>query len=143
MANPLVRRLAQAAAEAGWWSLQFNFRYLGTKADPSRDLSQERDDLLGGVRFARRALAPGPIFVAGKSMGARVCSRASADRDFAGVIALDYPLHPRFRPEVRNPPEWRKLTSPPCSSRESTIRSAISPASRKSDAVCPSRATSP
>jgi hypothetical protein len=45
-------------------------------------------------------------------MGARVCARASADPDVAGVIALGYPLHPRSRPEVRNPPEWPKLVKP-------------------------------
>ena len=45
-------------------------------------------------------------------MGARVCARASGDPDIAGVIALGYPLHPRFKPEVRNPPEWPRLVKP-------------------------------
>ena len=35
-----------------------------------------------------------------------------ADPDVAGVIALGYPLHPRFRPEVLNPPEWPFLVKP-------------------------------
>ncbi len=112
MRNPLVRRIAGAAAEAGWWSLRFNFRYADAKTSASRDLSQEEDDLLGAVRFARKAVTEGPIVVAGKSMGARVCARASRDPDIAGVIALGYPLHPRFRPEVRNPPEWPTLVKP-------------------------------
>ena len=112
MTSPLVRRIAQAAAEAGRWSLRFNFGYVDAKTSASRDLSQEEDDLLGAVRFARKAVIDGPIFLAGKSMGARVCARASGDLDIAGVIALGYPLHPRFKPEVRNPPEWPKLVKP-------------------------------
>jgi predicted alpha/beta-hydrolase family hydrolase len=28
------------------------------------------------------------------------------------MIALGYPLHPRFRPEVRDPPEWPKIVKP-------------------------------
>lgn len=45
-------------------------------------------------------------------MGARVCARASSDSEIEGVIALGYPLHPMFRPEVHNPPEWPKLVKP-------------------------------
>ncbi|MGQ0796543.1 MAG: alpha/beta hydrolase family protein [Methanobacteriota archaeon] len=112
MRNPLVRRVASAAAEAGWWALRFNFRYVDAKGRASRDLSAEEDDLLGAVRFARKALPSGLIVVAGASMGARVGARASADPDIAGVVALGYPLHPRLRPEVRNPPEWPKLVKP-------------------------------
>jgi hypothetical protein len=110
--NPLVRRVAQAAADAGWWALRFNFRYVDARTRASRDLSVEEDDLLGAVRFARKALPGAPLLVAGKSMGARVCARASVDPDIAGVVALGYPLHPRSRPEVRNPPEWPRLARP-------------------------------
>ncbi len=110
--NPLVRRLAEAVASEGIWALRFNFRYVDAKGQASRDLSREEDDLRGAVRFARAALPLGKIFVAGKSMGARVCARASADPEVAGVIALGYPLHPRFRPEVLNPPEWPYLVKP-------------------------------
>ncbi len=109
MTVPLVRRLAESAAEAGLLAVRFNFRYVDAKTQASRDLSAEEDDLLGAVRFARQALPSKPILVAGKSMGARVCAWASADPDVAGVIALGYPLHPMFRPQVRNPPEWPKL----------------------------------
>ena len=110
--NPLVRRVAEAVVSEGIWGLRFNFRYVDANGQASRDLSQEEDDLRGAVRFAREALSSQKIFVAGKSMGARVCARASADPDVAGVIALGYPLHPRFRPEVLNPPEWPYLMKP-------------------------------
>ncbi len=110
--NPLVRRVAEAAASSGVWALRFNFRYVEAKGRASRDLSREEDDLRGAVRFAREALPSQRIFFAGKSMGARVCARASADPEIAGVIGLGYPLHPRFRPEVLNPPEWPYLVKP-------------------------------
>jgi hypothetical protein len=108
----LLKRLSTEAAESGVWALRFDFRYVDVKGKASRDLSREEDDLRGAIRFARSAVPVGPVFVAGKSMGARVCFRASSDPDVAGVIALGYPLHPRNRPEVRNPPEWPFLVKP-------------------------------
>src|SRR5437899_1209231 len=110
--NPLLRRVAEAVASEGIWALRFNFRYVEAKGQASRDLSREEDDLHGAIRFAREAVPAHRIFLAGKSMGARVCARASADPEVAGVIALGYPLHPRFRPEVLNPPEWPYLVKP-------------------------------
>jgi hypothetical protein len=108
----LLRRLSAEAAESGVWALRFDFRYVDAKGKASRDLSREEDDLRGAVRFARSAVPAGPVVIAGKSMGARVCFRASSDPEVAGVIALGYPLHPRNRPEVRDPPEWPLLAKP-------------------------------
>jgi len=112
MRNPLVRRIAQAAADSGIAALRMNFRYADERGRASKDLSREEGDLRGAVAFLRRELGPIPLFVAGKSMGARVCARASSDPDIAGMIALGYPLHPQFRPEVRNPPEWPLIRKP-------------------------------
>jgi len=112
MDHPMIRRLSIALAEAGVWTLRFNFRYTDEKVAASRDLSREEGDLLAAVHFARKEVASAPVFVAGMSMGARVCARASGDPDIAGVIALGYPLHPPGRPEVRDPPEWPKLVKP-------------------------------
>src|SRR2546427_4022434 len=110
--NPLVRRVAEAVASEGIWALRFNFRYVDAKGLASRDLSREEDDLHGAILFAHEAVPAHRIFLAGKSMGARVCARASADPEGAGVIAFGYPLHPRVRPEVLNPPEWPYLVKP-------------------------------
>lgn len=112
MRNPLVRRLSESSAENGIWSLRFNFCYVELKGRASRDLSIEEDDLRGAVAFARQSISSVPIIVAGKSMGARVCARASSDPAIEAVIALGYPLHPRFRPEVTDPPEWPMLVKP-------------------------------
>ncbi len=113
MRTPLLRRLAEAGAHAGVWALRINFRYVDEKGKATWDLSREERDLLGAVRFARvRVPSAAPVLVAGKSMGARVCARASGDADVAGVIALGYPLHPMFQPDVRDPPEWPLLVKP-------------------------------
>jgi uncharacterized protein len=109
---PFIRRIAEAAATSVIGALRMNFRYTDEKGKASRDLSREEEDLRGGARFLKRELGTVPIFVAGISMGARVAARASSDPDMAGLIALGYPLHPQFRPEVRNPPEWPKLVKP-------------------------------
>ena len=88
--NPLIRKLAEAVSAEGIWALRFNFRYADVKGQASRDLSREEDDLRGAVRFARKALPAQRTFVAGKSMGARVSARASADPDVAGIDPLQY-----------------------------------------------------
>lgn len=110
--NPLVKRIAEAAAESGVAALRMNFRYVDEKGTASRDLSREEDDLRGAIRFLKADLGHGPIVIAGKSMGARVCARACSDPDVVGLIALGYPLHPMLRPQVRNPPEWPLIVKP-------------------------------
>jgi predicted alpha/beta-hydrolase family hydrolase len=112
MRNPLIKRISKTASEAGLAALRINFRYADEKGRASRDLTREEDDLRGALRFLRKDIGDRPIFIAGKSMGARVCARTSSDPDVAGMIALGYPLHPQFRPQVRNPPEWPLIVKP-------------------------------
>lgn len=112
MRNPLLRRLAPAAVESGISALRMNFRYVDEKGRASRDLAREEDDLRGAIRFMGAEYPGVPLFVAGKSMGARVCARASSHTGVSGMIGLGYPLHPMFRPEVRNPPEWPMIVKP-------------------------------
>jgi uncharacterized protein len=112
MRAPFFRRLAEAGADAGIGALRMNFRYTDEKGRASRDLSREEDDLRGALRFMADQLPGLPILAAGKSMGAPVCARASSDPLVMGIIALGYPLHPMFRPQVRNPPEWPMIVKP-------------------------------
>src|SRR5437899_3298214 len=100
--NPLIRRLGEAVASEGIWALRFNFRYVDAKGLASRDLSREEDDLHGAIRFAREAVPSHKIFLAGKSMGAGVCARASADPDVGGRQPAGYPVQPSLRPDVVN-----------------------------------------
>lgn len=112
MRAAFIRRIAEAAAAAGIGALRMNFRYTDEKGKASRDLGREEDDLRGALRFMKPDLGAVPTFVAGISMGARVAARASSDSDMAGLIALGYPLHPMFHPQVRNPPEWPLIVRP-------------------------------
>lgn len=104
--------MSEAATDIGMWALRFNFRYVEAKGRASRDLAAEEDDLRSALKFARAALPSAPIFAMGASMGARVCARASSDATVHGIVALGYPLHPRSRPEVMDPPEWPYLVKP-------------------------------
>jgi predicted alpha/beta-hydrolase family hydrolase len=112
MRAPFIRKIAEAAVQSGIGALPMNFRYTDERGKASRKLSREEDDLRGALGFLKRELGGLPILVAGISMGARVAARASFDPDMAGLIALGYPLHPIFRPQVRNPPEWPLIVKP-------------------------------
>src|SRR2546430_17143509 len=92
MRNLFAKRIATAASQAGLAALRMTFRYADEKGRASRNLTREEDDLRGAVRFLRKEIGDPPIFIAGKSMGARVCARTSSDSDVAGMIALGYPL---------------------------------------------------
>ena len=70
MRNPLIARLARAAAERGWDALRFNFRGVGNSAGEWSGGREEHADLADAVAHAR-ALAPGlPVGVIGFSFGA-------------------------------------------------------------------------
>jgi uncharacterized protein len=48
---------------------------------------------------ARRLGVPCPLFVGGRSAGARVACRTAAEVGAVGVVALAFPLHPPGRPD--------------------------------------------
>src|SRR5947208_7052725 len=49
--NPIPRRIATAAGDAGLAGLRMNFRYGEEKGVASRDLARVEDDFRGGLRF--------------------------------------------------------------------------------------------
>jgi predicted alpha/beta-hydrolase family hydrolase len=56
--------------------------------------------------------APGPLFVGGRSSGARVACRTAAAVGAAGVLCLAFPLHPPGRPEKTRLGELEAVTAP-------------------------------
>src|SRR5437762_11785335 len=110
--NPIPRRIATAAADAGLAALRMNFRYTDEKGVASRDLAREEDDLRGALRFMVNRFPEIPIFIAGQWMGARGCARASAAPLAQGIIAPAYPRHPKIRSYVRKPPERQLHVQP-------------------------------
>ena len=91
--HDLLRTFTEVLARRGYAGLRFNFPYreAGKKAPNSKEILMEtyraaRDDL------AQR-LDDAPIYLAGKSLGARTASLV-ADADGArGLIFLGYPIH--------------------------------------------------
>ena len=59
---------------------------------------------IAGIR-RRRGLAGLPLFVGGRSNGARVACRTAVTSGAAGVVALAFPVHPPGRPENSRLPE--------------------------------------
>jgi hypothetical protein len=55
---------------------------------------------------------PGPLFVGGRSSGARVACRTAGAADAAGVLCLAFPLHPPGRPEKTRLPELEDVEAP-------------------------------
>jgi predicted alpha/beta-hydrolase family hydrolase len=53
-----------------------------------------------------------PLYVGGRSSGARVACRTSAAVGAAGVVCLAFPLHPPGRPEKTRLPELEQVTVP-------------------------------
>ena len=54
----------------------------------------------------------GPLFVGGRSSGARVACRTAAATSAAGVLCLAFPLHPPGRPEKTRLGELEAVTVP-------------------------------
>jgi predicted alpha/beta-hydrolase family hydrolase len=53
-----------------------------------------------------------PLYVGGRSSGARVACRTAAETGAAGVLCLAFPLHPPGKPEKTRLPELEAVTVP-------------------------------
>ncbi|HEX4672484.1 MAG TPA: alpha/beta family hydrolase [Solirubrobacteraceae bacterium] len=60
----------------------------------------------------RRRLIAGDLIVGGRSAGARVACRTSAETGATAVLCLAFPLHPPGRPEKSRLPELEAVTVP-------------------------------
>ncbi len=68
----------------------------------------------GAAGLAERSgLAPGALFLGGRSMGGRMCSVAVAEGlACRGLVLVSYPLHPPGKPERRRSDHFPTLTVP-------------------------------
>jgi len=75
------------------------FRVAGRRTPPAAGPQDSAWLELIRVLRRRRGLGSLPLFVGGRSNGARVACRTADALDASGVVALAYPLHPPGRPE--------------------------------------------
>jgi len=140
--SPLLVRLAQAFAEAGWLVLRYDLPFRRQRKAPSPSF-QARDR--EGVRHAvaeLRKRARGKVVAGGQSYGGRMTAMAAAgDSGLAdGLLLLSYPLHApgkaeqkrtQFFPELRTPVLFVSGTKDPFGSPEELRESiAAIPASK-------------
>ncbi|TFV86547.1 alpha/beta family hydrolase [Blastococcus sp. CT_GayMR16] len=101
------------AAAAGWRVVRVEqpWRVAGRRIAPA---PPRLDEGWRAVLTALRAdgTLTGPLVLGGRSAGARVACRTSADQEAAGVLALAFPLHPPGRPEKSRAPELTAVTVP-------------------------------
>ena len=88
------------------------YRFAGRKTPPQPPVQDEAWLAMITAIRTRRGFATIPLFVGGRSNGARVAARTAPDAGAAGVIALAFPVHPPGRPEVSRLAELDAATVP-------------------------------
>lgn len=88
----LLKTFSEVLAERGYATLRFNFPY----REKGLNIPDKRDILLSAMREAREELSyriEAPVYLAGKSLGARVASYLAVEEKAPGLIYLGYPIH--------------------------------------------------
>lgn len=115
MRSGFVSAMHLGLAERGLLSVKFNFPYTerGRKVpDPMARLEASWRAVIQAVR-GDSELAPGRLFLGGKSMGGRVASHLAADGvPCDGLLLLGYPLHPAGKPERLRAAHLENIDSP-------------------------------
>ena len=109
--HELLVTFSEGLAERGYASLRFNFPY----KEAGHNAPDDRETLIKAYRAARdelaRRLGDAKIFLAGKSMGARIAALVAAQDGAAGLIFLGFPIH-RPGQEPRNYDHILKMEPP-------------------------------
>ncbi|MGA7800828.1 MAG: alpha/beta family hydrolase [Gammaproteobacteria bacterium] len=102
MDSPFISHVHEALAGRGVLTVKFNFPYKqrGARApDRAPVLEDTWRAVIESVR-GDSVLAPGALFLGGKSMGGRIASQVVAGGEAAaGLVLLGYPLHPAGKPD--------------------------------------------
>jgi hypothetical protein len=76
------------------------YRVLGRRSPPAPAVQDSAWLAVVAALRARRELTATPLFVGGRSNGARVACRTARASGATGVIALAFPVHPPGRPDA-------------------------------------------
>jgi uncharacterized protein len=118
MDSRFMNDFAAALAERGLRVIRFEFAYMaarrtgaGRKPPPrAESVKGEYRNLVGSLDERR------PLFVGGKSMGARVASMVAdelfAAKKIAGLVCLGYPFHPPGAPDKLRTAHLENLKTP-------------------------------
>lgn len=88
----LLKTFSDVLAERGYATLRFNFPYRERRLN----VPDKRDVLIAAMREAREELSfriEAPVYLAGKSLGARVASYLAVEEKTPALIYLGYPIH--------------------------------------------------
>ncbi len=113
---PLLVRLAQMFAEAGYLVLRYDlpFRQQQLKGPPVGAVAaRDREGIEQAVQ-AVKGMVPGRVFAGGHSYGGRQTAMAAAERPglAAALLLLSYPLHPPSKPEQKRTSFFPELRVP-------------------------------
>lgn len=99
--HPFMSRVAIGLAAHGLQVVRFEFPFMAARRKGVRRPPERLPKLVDAMVAAAAAL-PGrrvPLFLLGKSMGARVACRAAQAAGAARVACLGFPFHPPRRPD--------------------------------------------
>ncbi|MCK2184793.1 alpha/beta family hydrolase [Halomonas getboli] len=112
--SAFMRRLRQALAKRGVQTLAFEFAYMQRMREEGRRRPPPRVERLvdefAAWRDGAQRLAPGPLWLGGKSMGGRVASLLAARDGADGLALCGYPFHPPRKPESLRLAHWPDLS---------------------------------
>lgn len=113
--SPILRAVGRGLAERGHDVVAFNLPYAEAgrkRPDPASRLLAAWRDAIAAVRGA--STDDRPLVLGGRSMGGRYASMLAADDPgaCAGLVLLNYPLHPAGRPAQLRTDHWPRLVVP-------------------------------
>jgi predicted alpha/beta-hydrolase family hydrolase len=113
---PLLVRLANAFAEAGYLTLRYDlpFRVERSAGPPSpAGAARDRQGILEAVDSVR-PLATGRIIAGGHSYGGRQTAMTAAEKPGVvdAILLLSYPLHPPGKPDQKRTAFFPELRTP-------------------------------
>ena len=114
MDSDFMTLFAERLARQSVRVLRFEFPYMAARRQGgARRPPSPMPVLLDSFRtHYRAAVAAGPLFVGGKSMGGRVASLLADELGAAGLICLGYPFHPPGKPERTRTEHLAGLVTP-------------------------------
>ena len=118
MDSPFMQTFAERLGDNGFRVVRFEFPYMverretGTKKPPNR-----APILMDCWNVVIDHLGPDRLIIGGKSMGGRIASMVTAERELGGtpplgLVCLGYPFHPSGKPEKLRVDHLQNLKTP-------------------------------